>query len=445
VKIRKKIPAIFLCIVLAASVILNGDGVTAYAEKSTAQDSAESADSKKEKLEQERKKTQDILNNLSGLKSDAAAYIGKLDESLNTVSGEIDSLNTKIAEKETEIADTEGKLSDARNVSAQQYADMKLRIKYMYEKGNTGYLDLLFSSSDLAELLNRAEYVAKISEYDRNQLTDYENTVDDIRTQEEKLKQDKSSLEGLKDDETAKQESVKTLLADKQDELKGYDEKIGDAKDSISEYDRQIKAQEDEIKAIEAEVKRKEEEARKAAEAQAAAEAASKAAAESAAAAKGATVEAGPGGSSTAKSSAEKSTETKNIGSIKFIWPCPAGSTITSGFGSRNAPTEGASTNHMGIDISAATGSPVLAAAAGEVVVSTYSPSAGNYIMISHGGSTFTLYMHCSELNVSTGDTVKAGQTIGKVGSTGYSTGPHLHFAIRTNGQYVNPSNYVSR
>lgn len=85
-----------------------------------------------------------------------------------------------------------------------------------------------------------------------------------------------------------------------------------------------------------------------------------------------------------------------------------------------------------------------MAAADGVVTIATYSASAGNYVMISHGGGVSTVYMHCSSLNVSEGQSVTQGQVIAKVGSTGYSTGPHLHFGIRSGGSYVNPSNYVS-
>ena len=135
---------------------------------------------------------------------------------------------------------------------------------------------------------------------------------------------------------------------------------------------------------------------------------------------------------------------TVSIGNIKFIWPCPSSSRITSGFGGRESPTEGASSNHQGIDIGAPTGSNIVAAADGTVTISTYSYSAGNYIMLNHGGGVSTVYMHCSQLLVSAGDTVKQGQVIAKVGSTGYSTGPHLHFGVRLNGSYVNPAKYVS-
>ena len=104
----------------------------------------------------------------------------------------------------------------------------------------------------------------------------------------------------------------------------------------------------------------------------------------------------------------------------------------------------GASSNHKGVDIGASSGADILAAASGQVVIATYSYSAGNYIMIDHGGGVSTVYMHCSQLLVSQGEEVSQGQVIGKVGSTGYSTGPHLHFGIRSGGSYVNPLSYVS-
>lgn len=422
----KKVVFFLLLAVLTAAFVFGDAGSCAFAEKSSDQSRIEDAGEKKSVLEQEKEKTQTVLDNLKNLKSDTSAYIQKIDENLDEINSEIDSLNTGITGKEQEIADADRELQSAEQVSAGQYEDMKLRIKYMYEKGNTGYLDLLFSSANLNEFLNRAEYVKKITEYDRNELTSYENTCSDINAKKEKLVSEKADLEKLKEEANAKQDSAQTLMSEKKKELSGYETKIGSAETDLAEYNKQIKAQEDEIKAIEAEVKRKEEAAIKAAKE--AAEAASRAAAEA--------------GKTPSKGSIQVAE--KSLGDIRFIWPCPSGSTITSAFGSREAPLEGASTSHMGIDISAPTGSKIIAAADGEVVVSTYSPSAGNYVMLSHGGGTFSLYMHCSALNVSEGQSVKQGQTIGLVGSTGYSTGPHLHFAIRSGGQYLNPSNYVS-
>ena len=132
------------------------------------------------------------------------------------------------------------------------------------------------------------------------------------------------------------------------------------------------------------------------------------------------------------------------MGNISFKWPCPSSSRITSNFGDRESPTEGASSNHKGMDIGASTGADIIAAADGEVVIATYSYSAGNYIMIDHGGGVSTVYMHCSQLLVSKGAKVKQGQVIAKVGSTGYSTGPLVLLGMGSGGSYVNPRNYVS-
>ena len=130
-------------------------------------------------------------------------------------------------------------------------------------------------------------------------------------------------------------------------------------------------------------------------------------------------------------------------GASGFIWPCPSSHRITSNFGPRPQPTAGASTNHKGIDIGAGYGSAIVASASGRVTTSTYSSSAGNYIVISHGNGMSTVYMHCSALYVSVGQMVSQGETIAAVGSTGYSTGNHLHFGVIKNGTYVNPLNYV--
>ena len=127
-----------------------------------------------------------------------------------------------------------------------------------------------------------------------------------------------------------------------------------------------------------------------------------------------------------------------------FVWPCPAYTRISSYFGPRPQPTAGASTNHKGIDLAAPYGAAILASAAGKVTTATYSKSAGNYIVIAHGNGMSTVYMHCSALLVSVGQVVNQGDVIAKVGSTGYSTGNHLHFGVIKNGSYVNPMGYVS-
>ena len=125
------------------------------------------------------------------------------------------------------------------------------------------------------------------------------------------------------------------------------------------------------------------------------------------------------------------------VSATGFRWPLNISGKITSYFGKRNSPTAGASSYHQGIDISATTGTPIVAAKAGTVVTAAYQAAAGNYVMVHHGGDEFSVYMHCSKLNTSVGKKVTAGQVIAYVGSTGVSTGPHLHFGISKGGSYV--------
>lgn len=398
-KQMKRIGKQLLIVALAATC-----GFTSYASKTD----IDKAEDQKDSLEAQKEKMEQALEDLEGLKSDTQAYVKKLDTTLDGILDELAVLEGQISEKEASIEATNLELEAAKVTEEAQYESMKLRIRYMYEKGETNYIDLLLRSQSMSELLNRAEYISQISEYDRNMLVVYQDTKNSIVEKEAKLQTEHAELLVIQEETKQRQDDVESLLAAKNKELSQYESQIAVTQDQIEQYQQDIKAQEDRIKAIEAEIKRKEEEARKKAEQQG------------------------------------KKYETKNIGDLKLIWPCPSSSRITSQFGGRESPVAGASSNHQGVDIGATTGSDIIAAASGEVTISTYSYSAGNYIMINHGGGIYTVYMHASKLLVSVGDQVKQGDVIAKVGSTGYSTGPHLHFGIRLNGSYVNPLTYVS-
>lgn len=395
----KKAGKALLPVILAAAFVFPSYGT---------REEIDSAKSELSSLEDEKKKTEDTIAQLEALKNDTTAYVKSLDSSLAKISEELEQLSGQISSKEEEIRVTGEELREARIVEAEQYEAMKLRIRYMYENGESSYWDMLFQSQSMSELLNKAEYISKISEYDRNQLDKYVAIKEDIEQKEIRLEQEKAELLTLQESTEAKHASVEQLLSEKEKELKNYESQIANAEAQASQYQAEIAAQEAQIAQMEAELKRQEEEARRKAEAQG------------------------------------QTYKTVSIGDITFTWPCPASSRITSYFGSREAPTEGASTNHKAVDIGASTGTDIIAAADGQVSIATYSASAGNYIMLNHGGGVTTVYMHCSKLLVSAGESVKKGQVIAKVGSTGYSTGPHLHFGVRVNGTYVDPLQYVS-
>lgn len=404
-----------IAVLAAAAALTLGTVFSSYATSKAIEDAKKKVSS----MEEEKKKVESTLKELEGKKSDTAAYVKELDRNLSALAGELTKLEGDISQKEEQIEEAKVELETAKITENRQYEDMKLRIQYMYENGQTGLLESMMQSESIAELLNRAEYASQITSYDRKMLEEYRKTRQEVALKEEALKTEHQELLTLQDSTKAKQSSVKTLMASKEAELASYETKIASAQGEIDQYNADIKAQEEHMARVEAEIRRKEEEARKAEEARRAEEAKKN--------------QSSAGGDSTVKK-----------GNTNFIWPCPASGRISSAFGDRSSPTEGASTNHKGIDIPAPSGSSIVAAADGKVVISTYSYSAGNYIMIDHGGGLITVYMHCSQLLVKEGETVKQGQTIAKVGSTGYSTGPHLHFGVRSGGSYVNPSGYVS-
>ncbi|WP_418494435.1 murein hydrolase activator EnvC family protein [Enterocloster sp.] len=404
-----------IAVLAAAAALTLGTVFSSYATSKAIEDAKKKVSS----MEEEKKKAESTLKELEGKKSDTAAYVKELDRNLSALAGELTKLEGDISQKEEQIEEAKVELETAKITENRQYEDMKLRIQYMYENGQTGLLESMMQSESIAELLNRAEYASQITSYDRKMLEEYRKTRQEVALKEEALKTEHQELLTLQDSTKAKQSSVKTLMASKEAELASYETKIASAQGEIDQYNADIKAQEEHMARVEAEIRRKEEEARKAEEARRAEEAKKN--------------QSSAGGDSTVKK-----------GNTNFIWPCPASGRISSAFGDRSSPTEGASTNHKGIDIPAPSGSSIVAAADGKVVISTYSYSAGNYIMIDHGGGLTTVYMHCSQLLVKEGETVKQGQTIAKVGSTGYSTGPHLHFGVRSGGSYVNPSGYVS-
>lgn len=338
-------------------------------------------------------------------KKDAEAEKESLSRELDAVLSEMDEMEQKIEEKEEEIFEKEEELIQAKVDENDQYESMKIRIKYMYENGNSQFVEILFEAKDLSDFLNRTEYISSISEYDRDMLANFREIVKKVAQQEKELKEEQKQMEQMQDELIAKQADVEALLSEKNEQ--------------IAELKADINANKKKLKKLEAAAKAAAEAARKKAEAEAAARAA---ASSSGGGSAGAPVVSGSG---------------------LFTHPCPGYTRISSPFGYRTAPLAGASTNHKGVDLAAPSGTPIYAAAGGTVISASYSGNAGNLIVINHGNGLQTYYMHCSRMYVSAGQTVEKGQNIGAVGTTGNSTGPHLHFQVMSGGVPVNPLNYL--
>ena len=336
-----------------------------------------------------------LVDDLQDSQDNVKEKISELNQSMIQISSKITELENLLIAKNEEIEETKIELAGAEEDAKNQYEDMKLRIQYMYENGQFSYAEALFESESMSDFLNSAEYISQIQRYDRQKLEDFNNTIAEIEALEAQLEEEHAQLETMKSSVEHEKQNVAKVMAQRENELAEIKSNLSEAQDEAEMIEAEIQAQEEvitEIKRIMAE--------------------------------------------NASKGDAYNGT---------FLWPVPASKRVTSDFGPRKSPTAGASSNHKGIDIGAASGSDIVAVAPGKVIISRYSSSAGYYITIDHGGGLCSVYMHCSSLLASVGDVVTSGQVIAKVGSTGISTGPHLHFGVSLNGAYVSPWGYLAR
>lgn len=418
--------------------------------------------SAKENAEEKKQEIQSNLNELDGdissMKSEVSnieSVIIELDSQYAELTARYEELTVQLESKQGDIDATQVDLDAAKEDEEKQYEDMKKRIRFMYENGNGALLEVILQAESISDFLNKAEYVTQISEYDRDMLVKYQETKAAIETLEARLQQEKTDLETVHAEVAANREEVSATIEAKSIEIANYESSISEAELEKITYSNELALQNQVIQKVkeqeEREAAQKAEEAAKAAAANVASTQTEKqaetqsqtqstpetsASTEADTSSNTTTADASP----TPDTNVDTSTNTASSGGL--VWPS-ASYYVTSGFGEREAPLEGASTYHGGIDIGAAEGSPIFAAASGTVIDAGYEASMGNYIFISHGNGLTTVYMHASALYVSTGQTVSAGETIAAVGSTGNSTGSHLHFEVRINGVRQNPYDYL--
>lgn len=434
IKMRRKVKVLVYMVLLFViffdlSVLYSsGETSSVYEEK------LKQAEEKRKELEASKKEAQAKLDELKNDRDNIMKYIEELDIEFNEIMLRIEQYEKDIAVKESELNETRILLEEARQTEARQYATMKKRIQYMYENGDTGFLEILLNTESLSELLNQTEYFSKITQYDKNLLEDYTETKLLIADREAILELDLEMLSELKEAADFEKKSTETLIAEKTNEIEKYTASIGVTDEILFQYMDEIVNQDlaiedikaEEAKRIEEEEKlRKEEEERLAKEQKEREEQAERDRQNGNALA----------GVTTSETSLPED----------MIWPLPGDYRIYSYFGYRVAPTEGASTYHRGLDIGGEYGASIVSVLAGTVEVSSYSTTSGNYVIVNHGNGLRTAYLHNSKNLVSVGDYVKQGTVVGLVGSTGVSTGPHLHFGVSVNGTYVDPLNYLGK
>lgn len=364
--------------------------------------SIEEEKKKQEEMQKELKNTEKYLKELETLKGNTQAYIKELDVRLNQLTDNIYEIESQISVKQGEIEATKLEIEKAKEDINSRYESMKLRIQYMYENGESSYIDMILGSQNMNELFTRAEYLSKITAYDREQLEKLQLAKEELDAKEATLIAEEAELEGLLNEAQAEQNATEDLIAAKRDVVEGYASDISDAEAEKKNLLEDIETQ----KAIIAELEEIERKRRE---------------------------------------EALKNQLNLTYDGGKMTWPVPGYSRISSYYGTRPDPF-GSPTQefHSGIDIPAPRGVNIISAYDGEVAWSYYSNSAGNWVGVDHGDGIYTVYMHMSKRLVSEGDKVKKGDVLGLVGTTGRSTGNHLHFAVRQNGSYVDPLKWVS-
>ena len=356
----------------------------------------ESIKQKQQAISDAQSEKKKIQSNISDIKS----MVSQLQKSKKDLENKIEDLKEEITAKKTEIEETKADMELAQGVADQQYEDMKTRLRYLYRNGKgNGYLDLLVNAGSFADMLNQAGYVEQLSSYDSRKLEEYRQSVEYLELCKQTLEEEEDVLNTAQASLEKEQQAVNTLISEKEQQIVAYQGDISNKEAAIKEYEADISAQNATIAALEKAV-------------------------------------------AADKAKLEEENRLKYDGGM-FQMPCPGYTRISDDYGNRMHPTLKVQKFHNGVDFAAPSGTAILAAYSGNVVAASYNSSMGNYVMIDHGDGLYTIYMHASKLYVSTGQSVSKGATIAAVGSTGRSTGPHLHFSVRSNGSYVSPWNYL--
>ena len=349
-----------------------------------------------------------------------------IDQEIFLLYEQIENIDQQLEAYAQLIADKQDELDDARKHLDELNAKNKERIRAMEEDGDVSYWSVLFKASSFSDLLDRLSMIEEIAAADQKRLEEMNEAADEVAVAQAALESEKDELEVVKDEMDAAQ----TVLDEKRAEADALLTELVDKGYELEELYTQMEEEEAQFLKDIAEKEEEYNEAKRREWIQYMSTYVTQPPA----------TKPSSGGST---SSSGSGTTSGSSSSSKWLVPC-AYTYVSSPFGNRGQPTAGASTYHEGVDLAAPEGTPIYASRAGIVTAATSGRAAGFYVKIDHGDGFRSIYMHMTRYIVSKGQAVSAGQVIGYVGSTGVSTGNHLHFGISYNGSYVNPAHYVN-
>ena len=386
----------FLCMVLAFIIICTY--ITAvYAEDNTTDNMTNNTDSNLTDLQTQQQDLQNQLNEsneqlqeVQSQLSENLQQIEKLDEKIRQSENEIEELDAQVKQLQEEIANIQSQLDIAEKNYEKQKDIMEKRLVAIYEAGNTKYLDVLLNSSNISEFLSNYYLITEIASVDKDLLNEVESEKKEIELAKQTLEKNQEALATALKNQT----QTATVLQNTKALRENYISRLSDEEKAKQAQIDEITEQYEDVNNQILEL-------------------------------------------------AKQGLDTAYIGGV-LAWPVPGYTKITSNYGMRVHPITGQYKLHTGVDISAPIGANFVAANDGIVTKAEYNTAYGKMVVIDHGGGISTLYAHGSEILVTVGQTVKKNDAILKVGSTGYSTGPHAHFEVRMNGVVINPIPYIT-
>lgn len=374
---------------------------------------ANEIDEKKDSLkdaEQQQKEVESQLQNKQMEEAEIIEKIEALEMDILETENEITRLETQISETVEKIEVTQEDLEVAEETIGEKNDTLESRLDTMYRRGNIGYIEVLLGSGDFTELLTNIDMIRMIANQDVELIEELEEQRELIASKKKLLEDQEAKLLTYQQDAKSQKEELQVSRGTQITLRREVQSTISDMETNLDQMEQESKSLEAEIQKLqEAEQARLEAERKKQEEAK----------------------------------RAEEQAKRQKEASQPSGWPVPGHTRISSPYGNRTHPVLGGTRFHSGIDIPAPTGRPVVAAASGTVIMSQYSGSYGNVVIVDHGAGLSTLYAHNSRNQVRVGQQVEAGQTIALIGSTGRSTGPHSHFEVRQNGSTTNPMNWL--
>lgn len=365
---------------LLAGIIILHSGSAAIASLADEQQ-------KLNQVNQQKKQVESQLNSVKNEKNNLLKELAELNNQLNEAENRLNKVENDIKITQQELDKLSKELDEAQKKMDERDDLYKQRIRNMYINSGYGYVEVLLDAENFGDLVSRLYLVSKIASYDLSVLEEMKEYRDTVQEKKDKMKEKELKMLSLKNDLVKKRKEIQLVAASRNDTLRQVQSKEKTYESMLDELEKTSREIQLTILKL-------------------------------------------------------QSKDGSFIGGT-FVWPAPGYKRITSDFGWRVHPIYKTKKYHSGIDIGVPWGKKIVAAGNGKVIYADWYGGYGQTVMIDHGGGIVTLYAHNSSLKVKPGSIVKAGDTVAISGSTGLSTGPHLHFEVRKNGEVVNPKPWI--